>query len=105
MNVIAFALGMIGAFYAFAGWIATRAGLTSLFMDQAIAAISAQKPKAAETAQSYWLIAAANLIFAGGVALIIRLNIAMWLFLVSAFGQAFYLYFLAPRLFDRDRSA
>ena len=102
MNGTAFALTLIGAFYTFAGWIATRAGLTSLFMDHAIAAISAKKPKAAEMAQSYWLIAAANLIFAGGVALILRLNLAMWLFLASVFAQVLYLYYLAPRFFDRE---
>ena len=71
-------------------------------MDHAIASISGQKPKAAEMAQSYWLLAAANLILAGGVALVIRADIAMWLFLLSAIGQAFYLYYLAPRIFDRE---
>jgi hypothetical protein len=96
------ALGIVGAFYAFAGWLATRAALSSHFMDQAIAAVSGQKPKAAETAQSYWLLAAANLILAGGVALVIRIDVAMWLFLLSAIGQAFYLYYLAPRVFDRE---
>ncbi|SFV38726.1 hypothetical protein [Hyphomicrobium facile] len=96
------ALGIVGAFYAFAGWLATRAALTSLFMDLAIAGISGQKPKAAETAQSYWLLAAANLILAGGVALVIRADFAMWLFLLSAFGQAFYLYYLAPQIFDHE---
>lgn len=96
------ALGIVGAFYAFAGWLATRAALTSLFMDQAIASISGQKPEAAEMAQSYWLLAAANLILAGGVALVIRTDVAMWLFLLSAIGQAFYLYYLAPRVFDLE---
>ncbi|MBY0560483.1 hypothetical protein [Hyphomicrobium sp.] len=96
------ALGLVGAFYAFAGWVATRAALTSLFMDQAIAGISGQKPKAAEMAQSYWLLAAASLILAGGVALVIRADVAMWLFLLSAIGQAFYLYYLAPRIFDLE---
>ncbi|WP_052699358.1 hypothetical protein [Hyphomicrobium sp. 99] len=102
MNLTAVALSLIGAFYAFAGWVATRAALASLFMDRAIASISGQKPKAVETAQSYWLIGAANLILAGGVALIVRMDVAMWLFVVSAIGQAFYLYYLAPRVFDRE---
>ncbi|RUP10581.1 hypothetical protein [Hyphomicrobium sp.] len=102
MTVTEVALSMIGAFYAFGGWVATRAGLASLFMDKAIASISGQKPNASEMAQSYWLIAAANLILAGGVALLIRMNVAMWLFLASAVGQAFYLYYLAPRIFDRE---
>jgi len=102
MTVTEFALIMIGAFYAFAGWVATRAALASLFMDRAIASISGQKPNASEMAQSYWLIAAANLILAGGVALVLRMNVALWLFLASAIGQAFYLYYLAPRIFDRE---
>lgn len=102
MTVTEVALSLIGAFYAFAGWVATRAGLASLFMDRAIASISGQKPNASEMAQSYWLIAAANLILAGGVALVMRMNVALWLFLASAIGQAFYLYYLAPRIFDRE---
>ena len=101
MNAVGFALGLIGAFYTFAGWLATRVGLTSLLMDYAIAAISAKKPNAAEVAQSTWLIAASYVIFLGGMALLLRLNVAMWLFLASALAQAFYLTWLAPRFFDR----
>jgi len=44
-------LRVIGAFYAFGGYVAARAGLMSRFLDQAIAAIAAQKPKPIETAQ------------------------------------------------------
>ena len=51
------ALRMIGAFYVFAGIVATRAGLTSHFMDRALAAISGEKPKRAETARTVWMIA------------------------------------------------
>jgi hypothetical protein len=94
------ALCAIGAFYAFAGYVATRAALTSHFMDVAIAAIAAKKPSRTETAQSYWLLSAATLVLAGGVALLFLIDVAAWLFLASAIGQAVYLYFLAPRFFD-----
>ncbi len=100
MDGIKVTLCAIGAFYAFAGYVATRAALTSHFLDRAIAAIAAERPDARETAQTYWLLGAAVLVLAGGVALALLLDVAVWLFLVSAAGQAFYLFFLAPRYFD-----
>jgi hypothetical protein len=93
-------LCLVGAFYAFAGFAATRAGLTSHFVDRAIAAIAAKKPSRAETMQTYWLLAAAAVIGAGGLALMFLIDVAVWLFLASATGQAIYLLYLAPRFFD-----
>lgn len=93
-------LCVVGAFYAFAGYVATRAGLTSHFVDRAIAAIGGKKPSPVDTAQSYWLLSAATLVLAGGVALLVLLDIAVWLFLASAAGQAMYLFVVAPRYFD-----
>ena len=52
-------LRIIGAFYAFGGFLATRAGLMSQFLDQAIAAIAMKKPSPTERAQSAWLLATA----------------------------------------------
>jgi hypothetical protein len=95
-------LRILGAFYAFAGFVATRAALTSHFLDRAIAAISMQAPKPAETAQTVWLLAAAALVLAGGVLLLAGLEAAAWAFVASALGQAAYIYILAPRYFDRD---
>lgn len=94
------ALAAIGAFYAFAGYVATRAALMSRLLDQAIAAIAAKKPSRTETAQSHWLLSAAALVLAGGVFLLFLVDIAAWFFLASAFGQALYLFYLAPRIFD-----
>jgi hypothetical protein len=93
-------LCIVGAFYAFAGYVATRAALTSHFMDRAIAAIACKKPSAEDIAQTYWLLAAATVVLAGGIALVFLLESAVWLFLASAAGQAFYLLVLAPRYFD-----
>jgi hypothetical protein len=45
-------LRIIGAFYAFGGFVATRAGLMSQFIDQAIAAIALKKPTRTETAHT-----------------------------------------------------
>ena len=55
-------LRIIGAFYAFGGFVATRAGLMSQIIDQAIAAIALKKPTRTETAQNAWLIATAALV-------------------------------------------
>ena len=102
MEIADVALRAIGAFYAFAGYVATRAGLTSYFVDRAIAAIALKKPTAAETAQTVWLLCAATLILAGGVALMLLMQLAAWLFAASALAQIAYLFFIAPRYFDRD---
>lgn len=100
MDATEIALRLIGAFYVFAGYVATRAALTSMFIDRAIAAIAAQKPDPTETAQSYWMLAAATLVLAGGAALMFLLDVSVWLFLASAIGQAAYLFYVAPRYFD-----
>ena len=102
MEIADIALRVTGAFYAFAGYVATRAGLMSYFVDRAIAAIALKKPAAAETAQTIWLLCAAVLILAGGVALMLLMELAAWLFAASALAQAAYLFLVAPRYFDRD---
>jgi hypothetical protein len=95
-------LRIIGAFYAFGGFVATRAGLMSQLIDQAIAAIALKKPSRTETAQNVWLIATAALVLVGGVLLLAGLQLAAWVFVASCLGQAAYIYYLAPRFFDRD---
>ena len=95
-------LRVVGAFYAFAGYAATRACLTSYFIDRAIAAIAAKKPTAAETMQAMWLLCAAALVLVGGVMLMLLLDAALWVFLASAVGQTLYLFFVAPRYFDLE---
>ncbi|HWK33066.1 MAG TPA: hypothetical protein VNR51_05245 [Hyphomicrobium sp.] len=94
------ALRIIGAFYAFAGFLATRAGLTSHFLDRAIAAISMKKTSPHESAQTAWLIAGAAIVYAGGVVLLAGLEAAVFLFALSTLAQAAYIYYLAPRYFD-----
>jgi hypothetical protein len=93
-------LRVIGAFYAFAGFVATRAGMTSYFLDRAIAAMTAKKPSQAEIAQSAWLISASALILAGGVLLLAGLQLGAFAFIASAVAQALYIYVVAPRYFD-----
>ena len=95
-------LRVIGAFYAFGGYVATRAGLMSRFLDQAIAAIAMKKPTASERAQNAWLLATAALVLTGGVLLLAGLQLAAWVFALSTLGQIAYIYYLAPRFFDKD---
>jgi hypothetical protein len=95
-------LRVIGAFYAFAGYVATRAGLMSRLIDQAIAAIAMKKPPRTETAQNAWLLVTAALVLVGGVLLLGGLELAAWVFVVSSLGQAAYIYVVAPRYFDRE---
>jgi hypothetical protein len=100
MDPVEVILRLVGAFYAFAGVVATRAALTSHFVDRAIAAIGGTRAPRAETLQFYWLLGSAILVGAGGLALMLVMDIAAWLFLVSALGQAAYIGVLAPRYFD-----
>lgn len=99
-DIAQFVLQLVGAFYAFAGYIASRAALTSRLMDLAIAAIGGTKPDRREMQRSLWLLASSIVVFAGGAALLLLLDLAPWLFAVSAMGQALYLLVLAPHYFD-----
>jgi hypothetical protein len=93
---------LIGGFYVFAGVLITRVALTSRVLDQAIAAISAEQPSRADTLLTAWHLASATLILAGGAALMLRLEAAVWLFLAAALAQAAYLFVIAPNYFDRS---
>jgi hypothetical protein len=93
-------LRVIGAFYAFAGFVATRAGMMSWFLDRALAAMTAKKPTRTEVAQAAWLLSAAAMILVGGVLLLAGLQLGAFVFIASAIGQALYVYVIAPRYFD-----
>lgn len=95
-------LRVLGAFYAFAGFVATRAATTSHFLDRAIAAIAAKKPSRMETAQTAWLLSASALVLVGGILLLAGLQLAAVAFIASSLGQALYIFILAPRYFDRE---
>ena len=95
-------LRVIGAFYAFAGLVATRSAMMSRFIDQAIAAISLEKPKSVETARSVWMLGGAALVLIGGVFLLAGLELAAWTFAASALAQASYIYVVAPRYLDDE---
>lgn len=94
------ALRLVGAFYAFAGVVAVRAGIASRFIDVATAAIGGAAPKPAETARALWMLVAGIVILAGGVALALRVDLAAILFTLSALAQALYLGIVAPRYLD-----
>lgn len=100
MDAAEIGLRVVGLFYAFAGYAATRAGLTSYFLDQAIAAIAAKRPSSTETAQAMWLLAASTVVMIGGILLMLLIDWAVWVFLASLLGQIVYLFYLAPRYFD-----
>lgn len=102
MDATKLILSAIGAFYAFAGYVATRAALTSHFIDRAIAAIGGTKAGRTDMLRSYWLLASGVLVLAGGVALAFLLDVAAWLFVAASAGQALYLFYVAPRFLDAE---
>ncbi|MGQ0458000.1 MAG: hypothetical protein ACT4OU_13190 [Hyphomicrobium sp.] len=102
MDISDIALRLVGAFYAFAGVVATRATITAALLDKAIAQISLQKRPLRDRARMWWLFAASVAIFAGGLTLVAQLEAAQWIFVASALGQAVYLAILAPFYFDAE---
>lgn len=102
MDLTEIILRSVGAFYTFAGLIATQVAITAHFFDKAIAAISLKRMPTVERHRFLWLLGSAALVLAGGVALMTMLYASVWLFAASALGQAVYLTVLAPRYFDRE---
>lgn len=94
------ALRFIGAFYVFTGYVATRAALTSHVLDKAISAIGGKGLTRVEIAITAWHLTAASIVLASGVAALLLLDLARWLFLASALGQAAYIFVVAPMWFD-----
>ncbi len=101
-DVVVPILMIIGAFYAFAGFVAVRAVLSARLIDIAIAAIAMQRPSRREALQQIWLLVASLLILAGGLALLLRLELAAALFVAGAVLQGVYLLIAAPYYFDRE---
>ena len=101
MDATDIVLRLLGAFYTFAGYFATRAILTSLIIDRAIAAIGATAPPRGQTAKAIWLLCVSNVVLAGGAALLLGLKLASYPFAASVVLQAVYFFIAAPRYFDR----
>ena len=91
---------LFGAFYSFAGVAGLKAALSSRFIDIAVASIEGKPPLQSETARAAWMLVGALLVLAGGLALLLRLEWAAWIFLASAAAQALYLLAVAPLFLD-----
>jgi hypothetical protein len=102
MDAVDIILRFVGAFYAFAGYVGTRATLTSYFLDKAIAAIAAGKPSRAETGKAIWLLCASTVIMVGGIMLMLLLDMSVVAFSIALIGQVVYVAYVAPRYFDVD---
>ena len=98
-------LQLLGLFYAFAGYIAVRAVHQARLIDMAIDVLSAvalpeEMTPPREHQRALWLLIASLLILAGGIALLLQMELAAWIFLASATLQIAYLLFAAPHYFD-----
>jgi hypothetical protein len=100
MDIIDAGLRLLGAFYVFAGYIATRAALTSHVLDRAIAGIGGRGLSGVERAATAWHLVGATLVLASGIALVLLTDVAPVLFVASAVMQAAYIGVVAPRWFD-----
>ena len=100
VGVVGFLL--LGAFYTFAGFAGVEMACRSRLFDIAIAKISMKRPPQAETLKGLWFIGQGLVILAGGLALLLRLDLAAVFFLIGAAGQALYLGLLGPFYFDKS---
>jgi hypothetical protein len=91
---------IIGAFYAFAGFVGIRAALHGRLFDIALASISMTPTPKAELARGLWLLVGSLIVLAGGLFLLLRLKWAAWAFAASAGAQALYLLLIASKLLD-----
>ncbi len=102
VDLVEITLRLVGAFYVWAGFIATRVALTSHWIDIAIAAISFEKPTLVARLQAAWMLFGSTLVLAGGLALLLLLDFSRWLFVASSIQQFAYLGYVAPNFFDQE---
>ena len=94
------ALRVVGLFYVLSGVLVVRSLAASGLADAAYSAIMGKPPHPAERAREVWLAVSSVLIAAGGLALVLLLDVAAVLFILSAVLQIAYLGVIAPRFFD-----
>lgn len=100
MEVLDVLLRLIGAFYVFAGFFATKVTLTADFVDHAIASIEAAERPKVHRSRVYCLLLTSTLVLVGGLMLFVLLSGAQWVFLAGAIWQFAYIGYLAPRYYD-----
>lgn len=100
LDIVDIVLLLLAAFYVIAGIVASRATLTGMLIDRAIAAINAKPPPKAETLRGFAMLIMTALVLLSGAALVIKLKLALALFLACLLFQAAYLFVIAPRYLD-----
>ena len=93
-------LRAIGFFYAATSLLVIRTLAVSAVADTTWAAIMGEPSHPAARRREIWLAAGALVIGAGGLALLLLLDLALPLFVLGALQQAVYLAHAAPRWFD-----
>jgi len=93
-------LRALGLFYVLSGVLVVRSLAASAMADATYTAIMGTPPHPAERAREIWLAAGSVLIAAGGLALILLLDVAAVLFVLGAIQQLVYLGIVAPRYLD-----
>lgn len=102
MDMIDAIMLAVGAFYAFAGLLLARAAVMERLLDQALARLTMKPLPRRDALASGFAGLLALVVFAGGVALMLRLTLAVGVFLSGTLLQALHLVWLAPAILDRD---
>lgn len=94
------AFRLVGLFYLASGVLVVRTLAVSAMTDATWSAIMGKAVHPAERAREIWLAAGSVVIAAGGLALMLLLDVAAVLFVLGTLQQLVYLFVAAPRFFD-----
>ncbi|NLH83613.1 MAG: hypothetical protein GX458_22625 [Phyllobacteriaceae bacterium] len=91
---------LVGLFYMASGVLVVRTLAVSAMADATWTAIMGKPPHPAERIREIWLAAGSVVIAAGGLALMLLLDVAAVLFVLGTAQQLIYLHVVAPRFLD-----
>lgn len=94
-------LMLIGGFYVYTGFVATRGALATAFFDRAMAQNAGRETPPLETLRTLWLVVGSALIAIAGAALVLLLDSSRYVFIAAAIVQGAYLHIASPYLFEK----
>lgn len=104
MSFTEIAIRCLGGFYVFAGFVLAHVVATGIVAEQALQALTGEKPTGAETRKTIWSVLLAFVVFMGGLSLALLYDFAVWLYLGGALLQAIYLALMASKVDETSES-
>ncbi len=94
-------LMLIGGFYVYAGFVATRGALATALFDRAMAQNAGRETPPLDTLRTLWLLAGSASIAVSGATLVLLLDASRYVFVAAAVIQGTYLHVASPYLFEK----